>query len=180
MIVSSIIAHNCLMKQKHDIQILSIFIFRFAVVVVCQWNNLQICFSFFYLKLLANMFLPFANMCFCLFRANLETNMTKVIIEDNISYPDGLAVDWVHGNLYICDTGLDKIEVARLDGTHRKTLISEDLYEPKALVLDPSSGYVICFNWCHFCIILCRLFTFFFFTLILKPFISTNIANLFY
>lgn len=72
--------------------------------------------------------------------------MTKVIIEDNISYPDGLAVDWVHGNLYICDTGLDKIEVARLDGTHRKTLISEDLYEPKALVLDPSSGYVICFN----------------------------------
>ncbi|CAG5124313.1 unnamed protein product, partial [Candidula unifasciata] len=78
---------------------------------------------------------------------NLETNKSKVIIEDDISMPDGLAVDWVHKNIYLSDTGLDKIEVARIDGTYRKTLINENLDEPKALVLDPSSGWMYWTDW---------------------------------
>lgn len=34
--------------------------------------------------------------------------------------PDGIAVDWVARNLYWTDTGPDRIEVARLNGTARK------------------------------------------------------------
>lgn len=34
--------------------------------------------------------------------------------------PDGIAVDWIARNLYWTDTGPDRIEVAKLNGTSRK------------------------------------------------------------
>ncbi|RVE40824.1 hypothetical protein evm_014527 [Chilo suppressalis] len=54
--------------------------------------------------------------------------------------PDGLAVDWVAGNLYWCDKGTDTIEVSRLDGTHRRVLLRGNLTEPRALALHPPRG----------------------------------------
>ena len=64
----------------------------------------------------------------------------EVVLHADISNPDGLAIDWVARNLYWTDTGTDRIEVARLNGTSRKVLISEDLDEPRAIVVDPVSG----------------------------------------
>lgn len=57
-----------------------------------------------------------------------------------MDHPDGLAVDWIGRNFYWTDTGTDRIEVARLNGTSRKILISENLDEPRALCLDPERG----------------------------------------
>jgi len=56
--------------------------------------------------------------------------------------PDGLAVDWIGKNLYWCDKGLDTIEVSTLNGSYKKVLIDDKelLQEPRAIVLDPSSG----------------------------------------
>jgi hypothetical protein len=59
-----------------------------------------------------------------------------------VDHPDGIAVDWIGRNLYWTDTGTDRIEVARLNGTSRKILISENLDEPRAICLDPERGYV--------------------------------------
>ena len=64
----------------------------------------------------------------------------KVVIASQIKRPDGIAVDWVARNLYWTDTGTDRIEVSRLNGTARKVLISENLDEPRAIALDPSHG----------------------------------------
>ena len=58
----------------------------------------------------------------------------------DVIHPDGLAVDWVARNLYWTDTGTDRIEVSRLNGSSRKTLISKDLDEPRAITLYPSHG----------------------------------------
>ena len=60
-----------------------------------------------------------------------------------VDQPDGIAVDWVARNIYWTDTGTDRIEVARLNGTSRKVLVSERLYEPRAIVLDPMAGWVL-------------------------------------
>lgn len=57
--------------------------------------------------------------------------------------PDGLAVDWVAGNLYWCDKGTDTLEVSRLDGTHRRVLLRGNLSEPRALALHPKRGSAI-------------------------------------
>ena len=64
----------------------------------------------------------------------------EVIVDSEIDRPDGVAVDWVARNIYWTDTGTDHIEVARLNGSHRKVIISEHLLEPRAIVVDPLDG----------------------------------------
>ena len=41
----------------------------------------------------------------------------EVIVSSEVKHPDGLAVDWVARNLYWTDTGTDRIEVSRLNGS---------------------------------------------------------------
>lgn len=64
------------------------------------------------------------------------------LVSDNISTPDGLAVDWVHDLLFWTDTGLDTISVLSLRTRHRRTLIKDDLDEPRAIAVDPLAGFV--------------------------------------
>ena len=64
----------------------------------------------------------------------------QVIVSSEVKHPDGVAVDWVARNLYWTDTGTDRIEVSRLNGSSRKVLISENLDEPRAITLDPTNG----------------------------------------
>lgn len=78
-------------------------------------------------------------------RSRLDGSDTQLLVTSQVSHPDGIAVDWVARNLYWTDTGTDRIEVTRLNGTMRKILISEDLDEPRAIVLDPVSGWVFLF-----------------------------------
>lgn len=56
---------------------------------------------------------------------------------------EGLAVDWMGGNLYWTDDGPKKtINVARLEKASqtRKTLIEGKMSHPRAIVLDPVNG----------------------------------------
>lgn len=64
------------------------------------------------------------------------------VVDSHLQHPDGVAVDWIARNLYWTDTGTDRIEVARLNGTSRRVLITENLEEPRAIALDPISGFV--------------------------------------
>lgn len=80
-----------------------------------------------------------------------------VIIAETILV-DGLAVDWIHNNLYWTDTKDKTLEVSTLDGLDRRTLFdsNDGLSSPRAIVLHPSEGYdntTISKNQkhCHFC-----------------------------
>lgn len=75
-------------------------------------------------------------------RAFLNGSHIEHLIVVDLAFPDGLAVDWIAKNLYWTDTDTkhQRIEVARLDGQHRKRLIWKDLWEPRELTLDPVSG----------------------------------------
>ena len=73
-------------------------------------------------------------------RAFLNGSSIEHLIFVDFHFPDGLAVDWIAKNLYWTDSQLQRIEVARLDGQHRKRLIWKDLWEPRELTLDPVSG----------------------------------------
>lgn len=52
----------------------------------------------------------------------------------------GIAVDWMGRNIYWTDSWLDAIEVAKLNGSHRRTLVSSDLVDPRAIIVDPPNG----------------------------------------
>lgn len=56
--------------------------------------------------------------------------------------PDGLACDWVGRKLYWTDSETNRLEVAELDGAHRKVLLWRDLDQPRAVALVPTDGCV--------------------------------------
>ncbi|XP_053950646.1 low-density lipoprotein receptor-related protein 4 [Anastrepha ludens] len=81
-------------------------------------------------------------------RINL-TNMSdsKVIVSKDLLTPNGIAVDWIADNIYWSDTDRKIIEVARLNGTSRKELITDDLGDPRSLIVHPRKGYLFWSDW---------------------------------
>ena len=74
-----------------------------------------------------------------IFRALLNGSAQEMVV-DQLGTPDGIAVDSVGRNLYWTDRTSNKIEVAKLDGSFRKTLVYENLYDPLDIVLDMENG----------------------------------------
>lgn len=62
------------------------------------------------------------------------------LIDSDLHSPEGLALDWVHHNLYWTDSGDRTISVSSADGSRRRVLISTELSEPRAIAVDPERG----------------------------------------
>jgi len=73
-------------------------------------------------------------------RAFMNGSSVETIIQFGITGPEGISVDWLGHNIYWADSGTNRIEVARLDGTNRRVLIWENLSHPRSLALDPANG----------------------------------------
>jgi low-density lipoprotein receptor-related protein 1 (alpha-2-macroglobulin receptor) len=64
----------------------------------------------------------------------------EVVVQTGLATAEGLAVDWIGLNLYWVESNLDQIEVAKLNGSFRRTLIAGDMESPRAIALDPRFG----------------------------------------
>jgi low-density lipoprotein receptor-related protein 4 len=83
-------------------------------------------------------------------RVNMTNwQQTETLVSSRLATPNGIAVDWLADNLYWTDTDYDKIEVSRLDGKSRKTILMHDMEDPRALILYPKKGYLFWADWGH-------------------------------
>ena len=73
-------------------------------------------------------------------RAFVNGSEKEVIVEFGLDAPKGIAVDRTNGNVYWCDPGLHRIEVANSDGSARRVLIWRDLRQPEHVVLNPKTS----------------------------------------
>ncbi|XP_076861463.1 low-density lipoprotein receptor-related protein 1-like isoform X3 [Brachyhypopomus gauderio] len=80
-------------------------------------------------------------------RMRINGSDVQVLHRTSLSNPDGLAVDWVGGNLYWCDKGRDTIEVSKLSGAYRTVLVNTGLREPRAVAVDVRYGYLYWSDW---------------------------------
>lgn len=71
----------------------------------------------------------------------------EVVVQNGLATAEGLAVDWIGRNLYWVESNLDQIEVARLDGKYRRTLIAGEMESPRAIAVDPRDGYLFWTDW---------------------------------
>nr|XP_028589278.1 low-density lipoprotein receptor-related protein 8 isoform X2 [Podarcis muralis] len=76
-----------------------------------------------------------------------DTAEQMVLIDSHLNSPEGLAMDWVHKNIYWTDSGNKTISVATADGSKRRTLFSTNLSEPRAIVVDPTRGFMYWSDW---------------------------------
>ncbi|XP_037688644.1 nidogen-2 isoform X2 [Choloepus didactylus] len=81
-------------------------------------------------------------------RARLEPGAEpETIINSGLISPEGLVIDHFRRTLYWTDSGLDRIERARLDGSERKVLFHTDLVNPRAIAVDPVRGNLYWTDW---------------------------------
>nr|XP_040047697.1 low density lipoprotein receptor a [Gasterosteus aculeatus aculeatus] len=71
----------------------------------------------------------------------------RVVIGSDVDAPEGIAFDWIHGNLYWTDSIRRTISMVTADGSRRKTLFDQDLSKPRAIVLDPHSNFIYWTDW---------------------------------
>ncbi|KAL9950454.1 hypothetical protein ACROYT_G042950 [Oculina patagonica] len=81
-------------------------------------------------------------------RARIQPNAAPKIVDvmdkglEDTSY---IAVDWVGRKIYWANQG--SIEVSELDGSFRRTLITEGIEKPSAIVVDPAEGLLYWTDW---------------------------------
>ncbi len=67
---------------------------------------------------------------------------TFQVLSGGIELTEDISIDWIGKNMYWTDYALETVEVATVEGKHRKVLFSENVDNPRALALDPREGSV--------------------------------------
>ena len=71
----------------------------------------------------------------------------KSVLHSGLSTTEGLAVDYLGENLYWIQSSLDQIEVSKINGSFRQTLVAGDMSRPRALALDPREAMMFWTDW---------------------------------
>ncbi|XP_067141982.1 low-density lipoprotein receptor-related protein 4-like isoform X1 [Centruroides vittatus] len=71
----------------------------------------------------------------------------RSIVSVGLVSPGGLAVDWIGNKILWTDSGMSRIEIAKLDGTIRKVLFWKNLEKPRAIACNPQESTIYWTDW---------------------------------
>lgn len=72
------------------------------------------------------------------------------ILSESMDSVDGIVICSVSQKIYFADAGRRSIEVAELNGNHRKVLVWQDLESPRAIAIEYNMGYLFFSDWGEF------------------------------
>lgn len=58
----------------------------------------------------------------------------------DLGSPEGIALDHLGRSIFWTDSQLDRIEVAKMDGSQRRVLFDTGLVNPRGIAADPVGG----------------------------------------
>ena len=73
-------------------------------------------------------------------KKNLTSGEVKVILKEDIGEVFSIAVEWESGLIYWTDYLYERIEVAKTDGSARKTLVTHNVKSPVGIAVHPGKG----------------------------------------
>ncbi len=76
-----------------------------------------------------------------------EGHLREVVVDRGVVTADGLACDWVYSHLYWTDTGTNAIMASDFDGRLVRTVIKDELEEPRAIAVYPEKGWLFWTDW---------------------------------
>lgn len=80
-----------------------------------------------------------------IFRLDKGSTEPQVVVGSGLDLVEGLAIDWVGRNLYWVDSRLKTIEVSTLEGKNHIVLITQNISQPRGIVLDAREGARVMF-----------------------------------
>ncbi|XP_078090061.1 uncharacterized protein nid2a [Mustelus asterias] len=81
-------------------------------------------------------------------RVSLEPGAEpEIIINSDLMSPEGLSIDYLHRSMFWTDSGLDKIEMAKMDGSGRRVLVDTELVNPRGIAVDSLNGNLYWTDW---------------------------------
>ncbi|XP_065051806.1 prolow-density lipoprotein receptor-related protein 1-like isoform X1 [Rhopilema esculentum] len=81
------------------------------------------------------------------FASKTTISEAKVVVSTGLAVPDGMAVDWITGNIYFAESAARMINVCNANGTYRSSLISSGLGSPRGMAIDPRDGLIFISDW---------------------------------
>ncbi|XP_065200337.1 very low-density lipoprotein receptor-like isoform X2 [Planococcus citri] len=76
-----------------------------------------------------------------------EGDDRTVVITNDVTSSDGLAVDWIYNHIYWSDSKKNTIELSNFEGNMRKTLIKSSIDSPRGIAVNPLLGWLFWTDW---------------------------------
>lgn len=95
--------------------------------------------TFICLQMVKDYYLVYLFILQSISRAFVNGSTLERLVEFGLEVPNGLAIDWLAQNMYWTDSGTQRIEMSRLNGSSRKVIVWKDV-KPIAIAVDPPQG----------------------------------------
>ncbi|KAG0718004.1 Low-density lipoprotein receptor [Chionoecetes opilio] len=73
--------------------------------------------------------------------------LPEVLVEKDNMTVDGLAVDWIHQNIYYTDISALEVRMISWDGRWTRTIVTDKLDLPRAIAVSPIDGHIYWTDW---------------------------------